>query len=328
MNNNNSWENLNIKLNFDKVPKFTQIRLETSNICSYNCFMCPRKKMTRKIGTMSIEDLNYVIDCFDYIKYELDFHLHGYGEALICDDLPERCKLITSRKPNFTPLIYTTLGYKKDKKWIESLFQNGLGKVIISLYGYDKETYKSVHGVDRFELVKENLEYIATLQGIYGFKLDICLSEFGKNYPLPKGYSHKKLSKLKSEFIDYLHSLGIFNITGQVLHNFSDGFKDLGHLTKTVPCSIVWGNRRQHISISWDLNVHACAYDYDCSCIWGNLKEKSLEEIFKSQERIDFIKSILEIDDYTPKKMCSEGGCFPNESQHDEEYEIIRRFMN
>ena len=124
------WWQINEQLKLDTVPKFTQIRLETTNVCGYNCFMCPRRKMTRKVGTMSMDDLSYVLDCFNFVKYELDFYLHGYGDSFICDDLPARCKLVSTRKPNFTPFIVTTLGYIKSKRWIESLFENGLGKIL------------------------------------------------------------------------------------------------------------------------------------------------------------------------------------------------------
>ena len=295
MNMDNRWEKLNEQLKLDKVPKFTQIRLESSNICGYNCFMCPQKKMTRQTGTMSMDDLNYVLDCFDYIKYELGMHVHGFGEALLCEDLPERFKLITTRKPNFAPNIITTLGYKKSKRWLESLFVNGLAKVFVSLYGYDRETYRSVHGVDRFDLVKENLEFIACLKNQYRFDLIVQLDAFGEKYPFPKGYTSKKLHKIKADFTKYLHGLGITEIIGERLHNFGDGFDNLSKTTKTVPCSACWGNRRQHISILWNLDVCPCCCDYNGSVFWGNLRNNTLEEIYQSPQRLSFIKSLLGI---------------------------------
>lgn len=314
------------ELKLNEVPKFTQIRLETTNNCAYHCFMCPKKRMTRPIGIMSIDDLNLVLDRLDYIKYELDFHMHGFGDVLICDDFPQRLKLVTSRKINFTPLIYTTLGYKRDQNWIESLFDNGLGKVVVSLYGYNRETYKAVHGVDYFDLMKENLEFISKIKNKYGFKLEICLDDFGKKYPYPNGYNNKKLNTLKRDFIQYLHTLNIDNISGQILHNFGDGFNDLSNIKKTVPCSICWGNRRQHLSISWDLNVHPCAYDYDCSVIWGNLKNMTIEEIYQSKEYKDFINFHFNPNCDNKYKICQTSSCFPNETQHPVEYEIIKKY--
>jgi MoaA/NifB/PqqE/SkfB family radical SAM enzyme len=328
------FKKLNIALNLEEVPKFTQIRLETTNRCGYNCFMCPRKKLTRKIGTMSMEDLNYVIECFKFINYELDFHMHGYGETLLCDDLPERCKLITSQKPNFTPLIFTTLGYERDFEWFERLFKSGLGIVKVSLYGYDEKTYESAHGVNKFSIVKKNLEILVELRKKYGFKLTVMTDGFGENYPLPKGYSKRYFSKIKKDFLQYLSSLNI-NYIFQRLHNFGAGFRNLSkeNLIGTVPCSVFWGNRRQHISISWDLNVSPCAYDYNCSVVWGNLKEKSLEEIYKSKEHLDFIKSFLKLNNNV-YEVCDNGNsCYPNEGGvggvggHDKQYKIVKNYM-
>ena len=327
--NSDKFEKLNAQLKLDKVPKFTQLRIETSNICEYNCFMCPRRKMTRKLGIMTLDDLRFIVDCFDYIKYDLDFHLHGYGESLICDDLPERCKLITARKPNFTPFIISTLGCKRDRKWLESLFENGLSKVIVSLYGYDLQTYKNVHGVDKFDLVKENLEFIVYLQNRYHFELTVQLDQFEKNYPLPQDYTHGKVERLRTDFTKYLKDIGVRRITAGTLHNFGDGFENLSTTTlkKKVPCSIIWGNRRQHISISWDLNVHPCCYDYNCSVIWGNLRKNTLEEIYKSFQRISFIKSLLNLENINKPAICSTNSCYPQETHHDKEYTIVEKFM-
>ncbi|MDR1168419.1 MAG: radical SAM protein [Heliobacteriaceae bacterium] len=321
----NKFEQLKIQLNLDKVPKFTEIRLETSNICGYSGFMCPRKKMTRKLGTMSIEDLNLVLDRFDDIKYELDFHMHGYGEALLCEDLPEYLKLVTTRKPNFTPCIITTLGYKKDKQWVEALFKNGLSKLSISCYGYDKETYKQVHGVDSFELVKENLEFIASLQNKYNFHLKVVLDEFGDNYPLPKGYTNKKIQKLKEDFVQYLKKTGISRISERVLHSFGGGFEKLQSEQNKPPCSVVWGKRRSHIQILWDLNVCTCCHDYDGSILWGNLKERSLEQIYKSPQRMEFIKSLCTFEQRP--QLCVKCSALSKPGHYDEEYKAIQEFM-
>ena len=322
---NYRWEKLSSAIKVNEIPKFTEIRLETTNVCGYKCFMCPRNKMTRKVGVMSIKDFNYVLDVFDYIKYELNFHLHGYGEAFVCQDLPQRLALLASRKPNFNPVIVTTLGYKRDANWIESLFKNGLRNIYISMYGYDDKTYYAVHGIDRFNLVKNNLQLLTELQKKYGFNLNICLDQFGKNYPLPVGYTVEILARLKSDFIAYLNHLGAMNIIVQPLHNFGDGFSDFYGFKKTVPCSVCWGIRRQHISISWDLNVSPCCFDYDCSIIWGNLKTSSLIEIYRSQNRMDFIKSHFMLG--TLPKICTTCSCDPNEGHYDYEYKLIKKFM-
>ena len=319
------WDVLCDTLKLYDIPKITEIRLESTNRCGYNCFMCPRKKMTRPIGTMSIGNLNYVLDCFNEIKYELSLHMHGFGETLLLDDLPQRIELIKTNKPNFAPLIFTTLGYERDEKWIESLFASGLETIVVSCYGYDRETYKNVHGVDRYDLVKNNIEYVASLKNKYGFNVIIAIDNFGEHYPSMS--DSQNLLMLRSEFWKLMNDLGMHNKFDQSLHTF--GGEQIGSNTssRTLPCSVCWGKRRGHISISWDLRISPCAYDYDCSVIWGNLKVDSLDKIFASSTRMNFIKSHFEGIEVEKHPICSKNSCFPEEKGYESEFKIVKDFM-
>jgi MoaA/NifB/PqqE/SkfB family radical SAM enzyme len=325
----------NIYLNLLKIyeiPKFSQIRLETTNRCGYNCFMCPKRKMTRPVGTMTMEDLQYLIDVFKYIKYEFDVHMHVFGDCLISDDLPDRIHLITSQKPNFTPVIFTTLGYARDRKWLESLFSNGLGKIFISLYGYDHKSYKAVHGVDKFEVVIENLRFLTMLKNRYRFQMRILLDEFDGVYP--DKIQGQEYQRLKLKFKSYLRVLDISeeDIGHQVIHRFGNSFSCAPIYEKSTPCSIIWGLRRSHISILWNLDVSICCFDYNGNIIFGNLKENNLEDIYNSKVYRDSIKYLMQhkrnIQSSSPYKICY--GCLQSESlyNYDYEYYLTHEYIN
>ncbi len=315
-------------LKLNEVPEFKQIRLETTNMCGYNCFCCPRSKMTRKQGIMPIEDLSLVLQKLDYIKYFCIFMLHGYGESLIVKDLPERVKMIKDMKPNFSTFIISTLGYDVEKLWgggLYKLFNSGLDSMNVSLYAYTKEDYAILHGKDSFDIVKENLKTVAQLMKTFNFKLKIQLDDFGELAPKNCQKGHDKKQK---DFIDFLYAIGFSeeNIQYQKLHNFGSGFDDKTIHKKDVPCSICWGCRKEHLCLTWDLNVIPCSYDYNADFIWGNIKNQSLEDIFKSESRMKFIKNLLNFD-LTHQKMCN--GCFFNKNGNfDKEYEIIKEYTN
>lgn len=316
------------KLNLTSIPEFKQIRVESTNMCAYNCFCCPRSKMTRKQGIMDINDLEYLLNTLDYIKYFCLFMLHGYGESLLIKDLPERVKMVKDKKPNFTTFIISTLGYDVEKIWgggLYKLFASGLDSMNVSLYAYTKDDYKILHGKDSFELVEKNLQIIAELLKEFNFKFKIQLDDFGKMAPKNCQKNHNKKQR---KFIDFLYKIGFTddNIQYQKLHNFGSGFNDKTIHKKDVPCSICWGCRKEHLCLTWDLNVVPCSYDYNADYIWGNLKNNSLEEIFKSDNRIKFLKNLLNFD-LSKQKMCN--GCFFNKNSHyDKEYEIIKEYTN
>ncbi|MCL2625729.1 MAG: SPASM domain-containing protein [Cystobacterineae bacterium] len=303
------------------VPKFSQLHLEMTNHCGFNWSICPRKNMTRSLGIMPIEDLSLLMDKFSYINYELDVHLHGHGETLLCNDLPERIRLITSRKQNFTPCIFTTLSYSKSESWFESLVENGLGKIIVSTYGYDKETYKTAHGVDRYDIMVDNLKVLASFQKKYRFKLHVQLNEFEDNELLCITQSEHQ--ELRNRFRKYLISIEIDekNIGMQPSHKCGSENFQLASNSKMLPCSVCWGNRRSHIFVSWDLNVYPCVYDYNGAILWGNLKKDSLEEIYRSPSRMRFIESLM----FGNKPELCKGDCYPNDGYCDDyEYKLIK----
>lgn len=70
---------------------FEKIRVENTNACKYTCEMCPREKMTRRLGIMPPRDYQLVLDRIkEYVEetrlprpFVSNFFLHGYGEPLL-----------------------------------------------------------------------------------------------------------------------------------------------------------------------------------------------------------------------------------------------------
>lgn len=58
------------------------------------------------------------------------------------------------------------------------------------------------------------------------------------------------------------------------------------------------------LSINWDGSVTACCGDYDNMLIVGDLKEKTLQEIYQG-ERINMIREIISRDAYDEIPLCS-----------------------
>ncbi len=280
-------------LQLNKLPKFQEIRIESTNNCGCRCFMCPIDQMTRKKGFMSIEDLKLILKELSYIDYDVSFQLHGHGESLLCKDLGERISLIKNTNPHFLPQITTTLAYNIDEDWFESLFKNGLHEIFVSLYGYNNETYKSVHGVDKFELVKQNLKLLSKIKNKYpDTVIFIQLDDFKDKYPLK--IEENELNNLRNEFISYLKSLNFSDneIIYWTLHNYGNSKSDLPQTKNVYPCSILWGTRKNILQIDWQLNIIPCCFDFDSKYSFGNLKEKTLKEIFCGEKRMKFLDSI------------------------------------
>ena len=275
-----------------EVPEFQQVRIETTNNCGCKCYMCPRDSLKRKRGTMSLETLTTIVEKLSYIEHPIEFHIHGFGEALLCKDLPKRMEIIT-KYGNLKPVCVTTLAYNLDEAWFESIFRNGLKKMIVSLYAYSREDYKLIHGKDGFIDMKRNLKYLSKFKDKYDLNIEIKLEEFTI---MPTGIDKSKAEENKQEFVKYLESIGYKsnNFRMTQLHNYGNHNDKMPKHNAYGFCSIFWGHRKEVLQIDWEGNVVPCCFDINSDYIWGNINNESLEEIFTSKKRLLFLKNVIE----------------------------------
>ena len=138
------------------VPHFKQIRIENTNRCGYRCVMCPRDKHTRKQGVMSLEDFALVLSRIGLFEGEV--HLHGFGESLLDRALPAKVRLCKEKMPKALVGNYTTLGVPHPDSYFFDLIDSGIDVLLVSCYGYTRETYQAIHRRDAFEVVKKTLK--------------------------------------------------------------------------------------------------------------------------------------------------------------------------
>lgn len=285
------YENVVLKT----VPDFTQFRLEMTNACGCKCFMCPRNKMTRKIGVMSLKNLEVVLNKLKYVRHEIPLHLHGYGEALLCEDLPERVRLAKSVSSFFKPHITTTLAYEIERKWWESLLRSGLHDIVVSVYEYDVRNYESVHGSRNFGCVVRNLTYLSELKEKYDFRLVVKLDDFEGIFP-DRVDIREHLSR-RDGFVKFLLSIGYLKkeISSFKLHPFGNSSAIASRVSRGRGgiCSLVFGSRRDILQVDWEGNVVPCCFDFNSAYVWGNLVTQSLEEVFSSDRRRAFLDKIV-----------------------------------
>jgi len=255
--------------------------------------MCPREKQTRKIGFMSMTDFAQIIHQIPFIQGQM--HLHGYGEPLLDKQLNEKIKLAKA-ETNLTTFIITTLGVEMDDEQLEALLATGLDTMMISFYGATPESYKSIHRVDKLELVKKNLRTLAQLKASKGYKTKalIKISAPSKPSPLTILGKIKEENEAMDEFIHEMNALGYQLGAIERLHNYGNG------RTYNPPrrglCPVINGTRKGILNITWDLNVIPCCFDFNASIIFGNLKNQTLEEIFNGEPYKRFVTSHLEGD--------------------------------
>lgn len=282
------------------MMRLTQVRLELTNACNYSCKICPRKKMTRQIGVMSADDLRQILANIRAYRpsYNGEVHMHGFGEPLLDPDFISKVQIVRSTLPKAKILIATTLGEEKPKSFFGDAFEAGLNEVHVSCYGYDSQSYKAIHGVDRFNLVKANLEMISGLKNRYRPQLQL------------KGPARADDEGNKA-FEGWIKKLGYEYHCLQIHNHGSMGFN--ASCVPLKPCRVFNGSHSHYLQISWNLNVIPCSFVSDDEIVWGNLKTQPLRRIILSEERQNFLDAHNRMS-YENYELCST--CMLDPSTH------------
>ncbi len=266
------------------VSKFQEIHIENTNSCGYKCIMCPRDRLTRKIGCMSLVDFSFLLDRIG--PFNGTFHLHGYGEPLLDRQLVQKIKLLKKISPLSKSLIFSTLGVRLCEDFFQELIEAGLDSLIISLYGFTRDDYKKIHGYDGFDVVKHNLQLLSRSRKVIPNSFQTYIKIPGRGISptfMPVAQSSEKI-----EFCHWAQALGFEIRKWDHLHNYGDGRRFNASNSERV-CPVINGRRKSIINITWDFNVIPCCYDFNATICFGNLRKNTLEEIFSSREYFDFI---------------------------------------
>ena len=81
-----------------------EVRVENTNHCNASCVICPREKMTRPKGFMSIDLFRRIVDeCTNHHIKEM--HLQGFGEPFLDKDIFDRIRYAKERNIGRTFLV-------------------------------------------------------------------------------------------------------------------------------------------------------------------------------------------------------------------------------
>lgn len=249
------------------IPESSELRLEVTTKCNYNCIICPREKLTRDIETMDIELFKYI---FDKINSETSQYntltFPGLGEPLLDNTLDD--KIIYAKRHGYTVLLLTN-GSLLTPERFKRLEDVGLDSVRVSIYGDSPESYNMVHRTkkaDSFQRVKENLTEISRIRN----RTSLLIT-----YNVVDGYNDSALDSWIEYWKDKVDLLEVWRP-----HNWVDG-RDYRAVQseKLRTCGRPW---KTPLQIQVDGTVNMCCFDFNGKLLLGDLKIQTLQEIFES----------------------------------------------
>ena len=253
------------------LPKTNEIRVETSNICNFNCIMCPRSGLHRKAEHMDNALFSNILDKVNDELPEISvITVSGFGEPFL--DPGWRYKLQSASNQFETVHVVTNLSVPSTSD-LDFVLSHA-SSIRISLYALDSETFIRVHRPKvkiQFSAINEKIHYLInhkedckiilnylvlaensfqTEEWISFWKDKVDLVEVWKPHNWVNAFEYRQLSsnRLKS--------------CGRPFHG--------------------------PIQVQVDGTVNICCFDFDGQLEIGDLKHQSFTDIYTS----DFCRTI------------------------------------
>ena len=269
-------------VNYETPPDFPErLHIQTISYCNATCLFCAYPRIVNTVSHGIMEDAVYQKIIDEAALYQPKrISLLLMNEPLLDKKLPERIAYAKQKLGDSTEITITSNGSLLTQKIIDKLIDAGLDRIKISIQGLTKDTYEEIMGLN-YQRTFEGIErLIDTLEQRKAQKPKVVLSmvSVGQNEDEIRKYKrYWRKRGVKATTVAYENKGG--NIEDNVeLHPFG-----LEHRQRCYRF-----NRCAYIIYNGD--VILCCSDWTRSVVLGNVKEKSIKELFHS-ERLNEIRN-------------------------------------
>lgn len=277
------------------IPKFPEtIIIGPTNYCNHKCIMCPNRFLKNR-GYMNfklyIKILREVVKYKQYTK-RISFGL--FGEPLLHPKIKEMINL--AKKEGFKTVLGTNASLLT-KELAKEILPN-LDEVRVSLYAYDKDSYRIIQGHDSsfFISTLDNINYL--IEQSENFNINVRITF------IPMEYNKRNWRKYFSQF---RKSKNLdFDIVR--LHNWYDINKldnikkeSLFPLRYFKPCIQI----EKTICIDWNGDVKVCCYAWDRKELnLGNVHNNTIFRLFNG-DKLNKLRKMHETGEATNLLVCN-----------------------
>jgi len=250
----------------DDLPSYLQI--EPSSICNFRCVFCYQTDNTFSqkphgyMGTMSLDLFKEVID---QIEGKVEFiSLASRGEPLVCKDIDGMLEYCVNK---FLGLKINTNASLLNEKHCHAILAGGINTVVFSADAAKEPLYSQLRVYGSLEKVLSNIRLFNTIKKKHYPKSKIITRVSGVKFKDEQGMD--SMVDLWGELVDQV---------AFVTYNPWENVYESPVNSVVAPCSDLW--RRMFV---WhDGKVNPCDTDYKSTLAVGNIKEKSVSQLWRS----------------------------------------------
>jgi len=249
------------------IPNNSEVRFEVITNCNYNCTICCRDKLTRKLESMDLGTFKFLLD---KITGETDQYtvctFSGFGEPLLDKTLTEKIEYAARRGMKVLILTNASLLTIERFRVFDEL---AVLSIRVSIYGDSLEVYNRMHGIrdpGTFLRIKETLTKICEMKRTTQLLL---------TYNVEQGVNEEDSKRWIEYWKDRADLVEVWRP-----HNWVDGKK-----YRKVQEELMLSCGRPFkgpLQVQVDGTVNMCCFDFDGKLTLGDFKTQSLKEIFNS----------------------------------------------
>ncbi len=281
--------------------------IEPCDICNLKCKACPSGlgMIRRRRGRISLEDYKMAVD--QIAPYAMNLFLYFQGEPTMHPDFALLAEY-ASQKGIYTAT--STNAHYIDEAAAERIVKSGLGKMIVSMDGYNQQTYEAYRAGGNLYTVLGGIRNLANAKKQLGISTPIIEVQ-----TLVTKVNEDELDTMRQMAMEagadahYLKTMQIENEEDFAVFKTSidkySRYDSQNRLKNPVGfCSRIMNSA----VITIDMDVLPCCYDKDAGLKLGNLKNSSIREIIKSQKAGEIINAIEQQRDKRPPMCLNCGG--------------------
>ncbi|MBX6330082.1 MAG: radical SAM protein [Pseudolabrys sp.] len=247
------------------------VSLEPTNHCNLKCSYCPKSLgIDRKKGFVSLEDFERFVERIGHAKLKRA-DLVGFGEIFVHKEWASILRVVRKRLPK-CQIVITTNALLLTRQAFDIMNECGVYQLTVSLNGANRQTYKEINRVDKFDEVYAKLsDLVRYYKTLPNRNLDLVVQLIDTiNSP-------GEIERFRREHADWFDHKILFYV-----HPYSNwgGYFFDDEAEERYPCGHLYVP-----GISWTGDVYACCVAYpdgNKDLLLGNLNDKTLEEIYRS----------------------------------------------
>ena len=302
--------------------RFTEVNIELTNHCNFNCWFCPRHAMSREKGMMDYEQFKQMILNLSSADFLEEIALAGIGEPTLHPDLIKMIVFIKKNTP-FKVVLTTNASKFARQSFIQELLESDVDKITVSFRISDhiKNKMSLASDIDYAKYINSILTFVETVHKSNGnteifietyysrYIVDINTRDFINTGLLNDFF--KKLSRILNRdlpsYEDYtrgisshLSNVDRIPVTGGIsvrfdgLSSWTTSVEKNGNSARCYPSK--YGScfgMRTHFAIFWNGDVSVCCADFDVKNSIGNIfEENDIIKILAGEKAVSYAEQL------------------------------------